>query len=58
MAKIIVSDGYKDAGYQYVHIDDCWMGNERDTNGRLVANKTRFPSGISALADYVIFFFN
>ncbi|XP_076468475.1 alpha-galactosidase A-like [Babylonia areolata] len=53
MADRMVSDGYKDAGYEYVHIDDCWAAPERDSKGRLQANPDRFPHGIKALADYV-----
>ena len=49
----MVADGYKDAGYVYVNIDDCWPSKERDSQGRLVADPERFPSGIKALADYV-----
>lgn len=49
----IVSDGYKDAGYEYVIIDDCWMEMERDKNGRLVPDRKRFPNGMKPLADYV-----
>lgn len=53
MADLIVSDGYRDVGYTLVNIDDCWMGRQRDAKGQLVANATRFPSGIAELADYV-----
>ena len=53
MADHIVSDGYKDAGYEYVSIDDCWLAMERDSKGRLQPDPERFPSGIKALADYV-----
>ena len=49
----MVSDGYRDAGYVYVNIDDCWPLKQRDSQGRLVADPQRFPSGIKALADYV-----
>lgn len=53
-ADILVSEGYKDAGYEYVIIDDCWMEWERDpVTKRLVADRKRFPSGIKALAEYV-----
>lgn len=52
-ADLIVSQGYKEVGYEYVIIDDCWMEMERDNNSRLVPDKKRFPSGIKALADYV-----
>jgi len=48
-----IEDGYKDAGYQYVNIDDCWMAMERDGLGNLVADPEKFPDGIKALADYI-----
>jgi len=53
MAEAIVSEGYKDVGYEYVIIDDCWMTHDRDQNGALVADPERFPSGIRNLSDYV-----
>ncbi|KAH7719937.1 Melibiase family protein [Aphelenchoides avenae] len=53
MADRMAEDGYREAGYEYVHIDDCWMAYNRTDDGKLVANQTRFPSGIPALADYV-----
>ncbi|KAL8576381.1 hypothetical protein ACOMHN_048948 [Nucella lapillus] len=53
MADRIVADGYKDAGYEYVHIDDCWAARERDSEGKLQADPKRFPGGIKAVADYV-----
>ena len=48
----MVSTGMKDAGYQYVVIDDCWQAS-RDADGNIVPDPERFPSGIKALADYV-----
>src|SRR3954464_11741779 len=51
-ADAMVSTGMKDAGYQYVNIDDCWHG-ERDARGFITANKARFPWGMKALGDYV-----
>ena len=52
MADAMVKSGMKDAGYQYVVIDDCWQV-ERDPSGNIVADARTFPSGIKALADYV-----
>jgi alpha-galactosidase len=52
VADAIATNGMKDAGYQYVVIDDCWQVS-RDENGFIVADVQRFPSGIKALADYV-----
>ena len=51
-ADAMVASGMKDAGYQYIVIDDCWQV-ERDGNGNIVADPKRFPSGMKALADYV-----
>jgi alpha-galactosidase len=52
MADAMVSSGMKDAGYQYVLIDDCWQVS-RDAQGNIVADPKTFPSGMKALADYV-----
>ena len=52
MADAMVITGMKAAGYQYVNIDDCWQVS-RDAQGTIVADPTRFPSGIKALVDYV-----
>ena len=52
-ADALVELGYKDAGYEYIVIDDCWSLMERDENGRLVADPEKFPNGMKAVADYV-----
>ena len=53
MADRMAEDGFRDVGYEYISIDDCWMEKTRDSAGRLQADKKRFPSGIKALADYI-----
>ena len=52
-ADAMVADGMRDAGYQYVNIDDCWALPQRDADGNLVPDPTKFPDGIKAVADYV-----
>jgi alpha-galactosidase len=52
VADQIVSMGLDKLGYNYVNIDDCWQVS-RDANGNIVEDKTRFPSGMKALADYI-----
>lgn len=52
IADAMVKSGMKDAGYEYVVIDDCWQV-DRDENGNIIADPERFPSGMRALADYV-----
>nr|XP_026491926.1 alpha-N-acetylgalactosaminidase-like [Vanessa tameamea] len=46
-------DGYQEAGYEYIIIDDCWSQKERDRLGRLVPDKERFPHGMKYIADYI-----
>lgn len=54
IAEAMVSSGMKDAGYEYVILDDNWMANPaRDADGNLMADPVRFPSRIKALADYI-----
>jgi alpha-galactosidase len=48
----MISSGMKNAGYQYVIIDDCRHG-ERDPNGDIQPDAKRFPEGIKELAAYV-----
>ncbi|MCC5024589.1 MAG: alpha-galactosidase [Candidatus Synoicihabitans palmerolidicus] len=43
----------RDAGYEYIVLDDTWSLRERDAQGNLVADPAKFPSGMKALADYV-----
>jgi alpha-galactosidase len=51
-ADAMVASGMKDAGYEYIVIDDCWQIS-RDELGFIQADPHKFPSGMKALADYV-----
>ena len=51
-ADAMATNGMKAAGYQFINVDDCWASG-RDSNGVVVVNASKFPSGIKALADYV-----
>lgn len=53
MADILVSEGYANAGYEYINVDDCWLEKERSIFGELVPDRTRFPRGMKSLSDYV-----
>ena len=55
MADVMAADGYREAGYEYVAVDDCWPANERDAQGKLQPDPKRFPSGMKNLAKYVSF---
>ena len=52
MTDALVSTGLRDAGYEYVIIDDAWQEPRRE-NGRLVPDRNKFPSGMKALGDYI-----
>ncbi|KAI1367459.1 glycoside hydrolase family 27 protein [Xylaria arbuscula] len=54
-ANAIIEFGFKDAGYEYVNIDDCWSvkGSRDNETKQLVPDPTRFPNGISGVADKI-----
>ncbi|MEO3755398.1 ricin-type beta-trefoil lectin domain protein [Streptomyces sp. B6B3] len=52
-ADAMVNSGMRDAGYEYVVVDDCWFDPQRDSQGNLRAHPTKFPSGMKALGDYI-----
>ncbi len=51
-ADAMVAEGYLDAGYDYLIIDDCWSLRER-VDGKLKEDPALFPNGMKHLADYV-----
>ena len=53
MADILIASGMKDAGYDYLVVDDGWEAMERDPNGNLVHDPKKFPHGMKVVADYV-----
>lgn len=53
MADALVSSGMKEAGYQYIIIDDGWASKQRDSEGHIIPDLEKFPNGIQAVADYV-----
>ena len=51
-ADAMVKSAMKDAGYEYIVIDDCWQVS-RDANSNIVADPERFPHGMKAVGDYI-----
>lgn len=49
----LVRRGLDKVGYRFVNVDDCWAELARDSQGRMVPDRERFPSGMKALADYM-----
>lgn len=56
VADLMVDLGLKNAGYNYVNIDDCWSDKVRkrdSVTGRIIVDAVKFPNGISRVADEV-----
>ncbi|WP_289198363.1 alpha-galactosidase [Bacteroides acidifaciens] len=51
-ADLMVKKGLKDAGYQYINVDDGYFG-KRDNNGVMHTHETRFPNGMKPVADHI-----
>ncbi|KAF2143327.1 glycoside hydrolase family 27 protein [Aplosporella prunicola CBS 121167] len=51
-ANKFVELGFKDAGYEYVNIDDCWSIKDHRDNvtGRIIPDTAKFPDGINGTA--------
>jgi hypothetical protein len=49
----LVSGGLKDAGYQYVNIDEGWWQGTRDAAGNITVDTAEWPGGMQAIADYI-----
>ncbi|KAK0444019.1 glycoside hydrolase family 27 protein [Armillaria borealis] len=52
-AELVVSLGLKDTGYEYMNIDDCYAEKQRNSDGNIVENAKRFPSGMRNLTDRI-----
>lgn len=53
VVEALIASGMRDAGYQYVVLDDGWEAMERDSLGNILPDPVRFPSGMKALADFI-----
>ncbi|GAA0577782.1 RICIN domain-containing protein [Paractinoplanes ferrugineus] len=49
----LISAGLKDAGYQYVNIDEGWWQGTRDSAGNFTVDPADWPGGMAAIADYI-----
>lgn len=53
MADLMVSTGMRDAGYEFLVVDDGWQAPRRSSDGLLQPDPARFGQGIDWLADQV-----
>jgi len=54
-AQAMIDLGLKDAGYEYVNIDDCWSvktGRDNITQ-KIIPDTTKFPDGINGTAEKI-----
>ena len=49
----LVSAGMKDAGYEYVNIDEGWWKGSRDSSGNITIDPAQWPGGMQAIVDYI-----
>jgi len=47
----IVDSGFRDAGYVYVNLDDCWQLSRDEQTKKIIPDMNAFPHGIKYLAD-------
>jgi alpha-galactosidase len=52
VADAMVTNGMRDAGYQYVNIDDGWALPKR-VNGHIQPDPEKFPNGFKPVSDYL-----
>jgi alpha-galactosidase len=53
VADVMVAEGLRGLGYEYLVIDDCWAERERNSEGLMVPSREKFPGGMKELAAYV-----
>jgi alpha-galactosidase len=52
-AKRMLDLGLDRSGYKYLNIDDCWLLANRDGNGHMIVDSTKFPKGMKEMGDYL-----
>ncbi|CDW88128.1 melibiase family protein [Stylonychia lemnae] len=52
-ANKLISLGLDKIGYTYVIIDDCWMMKDRDANGHLLHDNSKFPGGMRPMSSFL-----
>lgn len=50
---LLVSTGLAAKGYKYVNLDDCWQIDRNKSTNEIIEDKTKFPSGMAALGEYI-----
>ena len=53
VADAMIKNGMRDAGYNYIVIDDGWEAAQRDSSGTIIPDPGKFPHGMKVLGDYL-----
>lgn len=48
-----VAAGMREAGYEYINIDEGWWQGTRDSAGNITVDEAEWPGGMKAIADYI-----
>jgi len=54
MADRLFEDGWRELGYVYVNIDDCWSSMERDKQGWLQPDPKRYSMGCARTVEVLV----
>ena len=52
-AKWVKANGMKAIGWEYINLDDCWVGQERTSEGKIQPDAGRFPRGLQPVIEHV-----
>lgn len=52
-ADAMAKSGLKDAGYQFINIDDGYFGGRDKQTGRMLVHAQRFPQGLQPVVDHI-----
>ena len=52
-ADAMANSGLKDAGCEYINIDDGYFGKRDSVDGHLLIHPEKFPNGLKPVADYI-----
>lgn len=52
-AEVMTESGLKDAGYNYINIDDGYFGGRDKESGKLLIHPVRFPRGLKPVVDRI-----
>ena len=49
----MAANGMKAIGWEYINLDDCWVAQERTSEGKIQPDAGRFPRGLQPVIEHV-----